>query len=370
MANQHTTLAALFDDTADAIREVGGTSSSIVADTFPDKIRGITPCSLNDKFNMSITNVSTATINQVFTPKCFYHIGSYWFVGGENSSHDGYVAFSTNLTSWTIRLIGPGSERKLPVNALAYHPDTDTLWVFGDSNSYKSRSIISFTGFINNYAASSYSIKSSAGKNFANAVQNGNFAWALEGNKTTWIIDLSSGSYAGYTHSSISQAYSKACMYNSYPIAISENGYYTYKSSIDVPTVSGEYQIASSFTSYVCSQLGSYFAVAGTKSDGTYIYYAAGTPGSLIFKANKVLSKQVTPIGLACANGLYVMAYMDGTTLRFFATEKFGSINGISNLTATAINSNTGITMLANENVMVVLTESGGNPVIGKYTVP
>lgn len=41
MANKHTTLASLFSDTANAIREVTGTSDSIVADTFPDFIRSI-----------------------------------------------------------------------------------------------------------------------------------------------------------------------------------------------------------------------------------------------------------------------------------------------------------------------------------------
>lgn len=47
MPNTHETLASLFDDCADAIREKDGTSANIVADTFPARIRaiqtGITP---------------------------------------------------------------------------------------------------------------------------------------------------------------------------------------------------------------------------------------------------------------------------------------------------------------------------------------
>lgn len=41
MANTHTTLASLFDDTADAIREKKGTTAEIVADNFPTEIRSI-----------------------------------------------------------------------------------------------------------------------------------------------------------------------------------------------------------------------------------------------------------------------------------------------------------------------------------------
>jgi len=176
MANKHTTLVSLFDDIADAIRELLGTSPNIVADNFPDKLREIMPCKINDKYGIAIPNVSTATINQVFTPKCFYHIGSYWFVGGENSSHDGYVAFSTDRVNWTIRLIGPGATRKFPVNALAYYPSSDTLYVFGDSNSYKSRYIIYFSNFISNYAPGSYNyISSSDVSNITSAVQSDHY---------------------------------------------------------------------------------------------------------------------------------------------------------------------------------------------------
>ena len=39
MANKHTTLAALFTDIADAIREKTGDTASIVADDFPNVIR-------------------------------------------------------------------------------------------------------------------------------------------------------------------------------------------------------------------------------------------------------------------------------------------------------------------------------------------
>ena len=39
MANKHATLAALFTDIADAIREKTGDTASIVADDFPDMIR-------------------------------------------------------------------------------------------------------------------------------------------------------------------------------------------------------------------------------------------------------------------------------------------------------------------------------------------
>lgn len=370
MANKHTTLVSLFDDIADAIRELLGTSSNIVADTFPDKLREIMPCKLKDKYNIAIPNVSTATINQVFTPKCFYHIGSYWFIGGENSSHDGYVAFSTDRVNWTIQLIGPGAERKMPVNALAYYPASDTLYVFGNSNSYKSRCIIYSSNFISNYVPSNYNYFTSSGdNNIMSAVQSDHYAWAVRGDNATWYMNLSTNVGGIYTHGSISHGYIKNCMYKTYPIAISSDGYYTYKTSISKTSVSSEFQIASGFTSAVCAQMGDYLVIAGTKSDGTYLYYSNGTPGSMTFTAGKILSAQVTPIGLAYANGLYVMAYMENNVLRFYATESLGNACGITNLMATAIKNNTGVALIANGNDMAVLTGAGGKPAIGYYTV-
>ena len=41
MANKHETLASLFTDTADAIREITGTNEKIIADNFPEVIREI-----------------------------------------------------------------------------------------------------------------------------------------------------------------------------------------------------------------------------------------------------------------------------------------------------------------------------------------
>ena len=158
-------------------------------------------------------------------------------------------------------------------------------------------------------------------------------------------------------------------MYKTYPIAISSDGYYTYKTSISNTSVSGEFQIASGFNSAVCAQMGDYLVVAGTKSDGTYLYYSNGTPGSMTFMASKILSTQVTPIGLAYANGLYVMAYMENNVLRFYTTESLGNSHGITNLTATAIKNNTGVALVANGNNMAVLTAGGGNPIVGYYTV-
>lgn len=40
MANTHSSLSALFTDIADAIRELTGETGTIVADEFPDYIRG------------------------------------------------------------------------------------------------------------------------------------------------------------------------------------------------------------------------------------------------------------------------------------------------------------------------------------------
>lgn len=362
MANKHTTLVSLFDDIADAIRELLGTSPNIVADNFPDKLREIMPCKINDKYDIAIPNVSTATINPVFTPKCFYYYKGYYYVGGNDSSGNGIVARSSDLASWSY--INLKSAAYTSVNAIAFTSDSSWWYIFGkSSDSYNPARIQG--GWSNTaWAGWHESITATDAVSDPNSV----YSWIMLGSKSTAYGD-GSGTYRTALHTSLTQNIYKCCAYKGYPVAISLNGYCTYKSSFSATSVSAMFKIADSFNSAVCAQMGDYLVVAGTKSDGTYLYYSNGTPGSMTFTASKILSTQVTPIGLAYANGLYVMAYMENNVLRFYATESLGNSHGITNLMATAIKNNTGVALVANGNDMAVLTAGGGNPIVGYYTV-
>lgn len=59
----HTTLSSLFDDIAEAIRDKDGTSASIVADTFPERIAAI---------NTDPSGDATATAADILSPKTAY----------------------------------------------------------------------------------------------------------------------------------------------------------------------------------------------------------------------------------------------------------------------------------------------------------
>lgn len=362
MANNHTTLVSLFDDIADAIRELRGTSSNIVADTFPDKLREIMPCKLKDKYGITIPNISVATISPSFTPKCFYYYKGYYYVGGNDSSGKGIVARSSDLSSWSYINLKSGSNTS--VNAIAFTSDSSWWYIFGKSTDARNPTRIKGGWNNTSWAGWQETIEATDAVSDPDSV----YSWIMLGSKTTVYGD-GSGTYRTLAHGSLTQNIYKCCAYKGYPVAISLNGYYTYKSSFSATSVSGMFKIADNFNSAVCAQMGDYLVIAGTKSDGTYLYYSNGTPGSMTFTASKILSTQVTPIGLAYANGLYVMAYMENNVLRFYATESLGNSHGITNLTATAIKNNTGIAMAANGNAMAILTKSGGKAVVGHYTV-
>jgi len=121
-------------------------------------------------------------------------------------------------------------------------------------------------------------------------------------------------------------------MYNTLPVGVSEDGYYTYKAGIDSPYVSGEFQIASGIVCKAVAQMGDYLVVAVKKSDGVYLYYASGTLGSLTFTSQKILSStEAEPLGLAYAVGLYMMPYTEGGVLKLWAAGTLAAFGTVLN---------------------------------------
>lgn len=373
MANKHKTLVSLFQDVADSIRETGGTTADIVADEFPEKIRTLVvtgssqSTKISDRFQYSITGVGLVSASDQFTPTCVYYYGGYIFVGGNDSSGCGYVAYSKNFSSWTT--VKAHSSRKHPVNALGFDLANGYVYLFGDTSGYGGRSIIRLNDFFN-YSTNSYNYQHWEPENkFIDAVTINGIAWALTGTNVTATTNTSGG-LKTYTHGSLSHDYIKCCAYNNYPMAISNDGYYTYKSSYSSTTVSGDHLIAENFSSAVCAQLGNYFAVAGTKDDGTYLYYAVGKPGSLKFVWRKVLDEITTPIGLAYANGLYLIAYTYNGNIRFWVSENLEESLSLCNVQVAELDGLTGISTVSTDAVVGLLVPSNGTAKIAAYAVP
>ena len=134
MAETYSTLAALFTDIADAIREQTGATATIVADDFPDVIRNI----LQVKSYLTFSSPSSFTLAVNDTTK-------HW---------DGTLEYSTDMSTWstwdgttTLSSATSGSDNVL------YLRGTGNTVITGNNNSYKwvlTGSNIACTGNIEN----------------------------------------------------------------------------------------------------------------------------------------------------------------------------------------------------------------------------
>ena len=70
MANEHTTLKSLFDDIADAIRELTGSTEQIVADNFPEAIKAYEPNFENVAFKIMLNMDGSNTYSPSYQ-ECF-----------------------------------------------------------------------------------------------------------------------------------------------------------------------------------------------------------------------------------------------------------------------------------------------------------
>ena len=118
MAETYSTLAALFTDIADAIREKTGTTATIVADDFPDVIRNV----LQVKTYLTFSSPSSFTLKVNDTTK-------HW---------DGTLEYSTDTSNWstwdgTTTLSSATSES----DNVLYLRGTGNTVITGNNNSYK-----------------------------------------------------------------------------------------------------------------------------------------------------------------------------------------------------------------------------------------
>ena len=308
-----------------------------------------------------ILNGGTRTANSLdITIKCMTYYGGYWLALGNDASGDLYKLYTSSPTSaWTT--VKMANSRNYPATGIAC--DGTNVWCSLGSGVYKNRIILyqTLANFKSNNTSMNYFADASI--YLHDAVAYNGRVWLVgqntSGTAATYVNTASGGTTVqGYMYSSVAKPLIKCCMYNAYPVAITADGYYIYKASITDTTVNGLFQIASGFTSKCVAQMGDYLCVAGTKSDGTYLYYAKGTPGSLTWSYIKINSSVLTPVGLAYVNGLYVIVYIDtdGKTRYWCSTDL--SRKGVCGIDST----NTSFVAQAigvNGNVMLVAGEEG-----------
>ena len=134
MAETYSTLAALFTDIADAIREKTGATATIVADDFPDVIRNV----LQVKSYLTFSSPSSFTLKVNDTTK-------HW---------DGILEYSTDTSTWSTwngaTTLSSATSRS---DNVLYLRGTGNTVITGNNNSYKwvlTGSDIACTGNIEN----------------------------------------------------------------------------------------------------------------------------------------------------------------------------------------------------------------------------
>ena len=306
-----------------------------------------------------ILNGGTRTANSIdITIKCMTYYGGYWLALGNDANGDLYKLYTSSPTSaWTT--VKMASSRNYPATGIAC--DGTNVWFSLDTGAYSNRIILyqTLANFKSSNTVMTYFTNASI--YLHDAVAYNGRVWLVgqntSGNAVTYMNTESGGASVNYyTHGSVAKPLIKCCMYNAYPVAITSDGYYTYKASITDTSIQGATQIASGLSSKCVAKIGNYLGVAGTKSNGTYLYYSKGIPGSLSWSNIKISSSVVTPIGLTYVNGLYVMVYIDtdGKTKYWCSTDlaKKGvcgieSIN--SSFEAKAIGTNGNVMLVAGD---------------------
>lgn len=279
-----------------------------------------------------------------------YCDGTYLAIGYDGSNNI-YKLYKTDPSNtWTSVKFISGNSR--PYNPSSITCDGTTVWI-SNTSAYEDRHTLlqSLSDFKSTTTSLSYYAKSNV--KFYDSVSYNGQIWIVGGidDGTTYSaaslmnIEAGSTSTKNITHGSINgnnmkeTFLRKCCMYNTYPMAITFNGTYTYKNNISTHSVNGIFTIADNFMSTACAQLGEYFAVAGTHDDGTYIYYAKGDPGSFKFDRVKISSEKFSNMKLAYVSNFYILAYVDavspgmeGANTRFWASEDIATKRGISGL--------------------------------------
>ena len=320
----------------------------------------------------AILNGGTSSVNNLdITIKCMTYYDRYLLALGSDANGDLYKLYTVSPKSaWTV--VKLANNRNYPATGIAC--DGTNVWVSVDSGGYKNRIILyqALSDFMSSDSSTYYYYANST-IYFHDAVAYNNRMWLVGqyvgGEALTCMNTSDGGSSVVYNAPpSVAKPLIKCCMYNAYPVAITADGYYIHKASITEQNVSGLFQIASGFTSKCVAQMGDYLCVAGTKSDGTYLYYAKGTPGSLTWSYIKISSSVVTPIGLAYVNGLYVMVYIDtdGKTRYWCSTGlAMEGVYGINSRNASFVAQAIGVS----ENTMLVAGEKGTSIMKFAFTV-
>lgn len=365
MANIHTTLTSLFSDIADAIREKTGENGNIVADNFPTEIQAIRTKTGSFTSNNAVVSDAgnLSTVSQGLTIKGMCYGGGYWVAIANNSGKQVYAIYATSLTGpWTAKRI---ASKQIVVYGIAY---AGGYYFVGADDSQSQDSINGLRFSPSNMTSGTCSALTHSGYRYYDVVSNGTnsvgVGYSSSHACSAWFY-TSGSSRSEYYGSGIKKQLKKVCLYNSKPVCITGDGYYTYFSSMTPTGIPAAIQIASGLTTYCIAEMGDYLVVAGTKSDGTYLYYSNGNAGSLSWTSRKLLSKVVTPLELAYVSGQCVLLYKDGSNLCLASAKTANGDWLIPDAAANGLSGYTNGTVEAGNNQIGVAANGSSNCKVG-----
>lgn len=291
-----------------------------------------------NKFPAVFEGFAVKTTTTYYVPKVFTYYNGYYWMAGVTSAGLPYISYSTNLTSWSTKKI---SSTAFPVNAFGLDVANGHAWLFGNDIGAGKKGVLGVDNLFDTIKTVAWDNSPGVGVSFTDAVSYNDVCWALTGTATAAIgwTDASEKvlKLRGITHGSLTNM-KYCCMYNATPVGLQTDGQYGWRQSIspDAYSLAGSGRVATDLNCLDIEQMGDYLCVLGSKSDGLYLYYATGAIGALNWKSNKISETTGSSIGMAFANGLYIVAYKDASGVtKLWASE---TIDGVGDTLALASN--------------------------------
>lgn len=301
-------------ETKEVLPSSGKTIKKVTVSPIPE----INAESWGSKHKAILNGNSAANTNQTITLKAVTYYNGYWLGVGNDANNYVYKLYTTSLTgNWAVNQLA--NNRQYPVTGIACAGGY--VYISCAAGGYSNRVILwqtldLFKGYGGTYTAQYYTDRAFndvcvVGENYLGFVGSYNSgAGAVIGKivvppKTVDTVGIAS---------KIPSAAIKCCDYNGDLFGITSDGLYFALNFPDISTYKNGSINGATF--YTCNKIGDYLAIAATRADGTYIYYAkpSGLYDSFYtiqWNHIKISDSIVTPVGLAYANGLYVMVYTD-----------------------------------------------------------
>lgn len=272
----------------------------------------------SNKHRAILNGNSAANTNQTITLKAVTYHDGYWLGVGNDANNYVYKLYTTSLTgNWIVNQLA--NNRQYPATGIACAGGY--VYISCAAGGYSNRVILRQTLDLFKGYGGAYNMVTYADKAFNDVCAVGEDYLGIVGgyNSGAGAVVGSIVASTGVTNavgmaSYIPSAAIKCCDYNGDLFGITSDGLYF---ALNFPNIdSYRHSSINGATFYTCNKIGDYLAIAATRADGTYIYYAKssdlfGSFHNIKWSHIKISDSIVTPVGLAYVNGLYVMIYTD-----------------------------------------------------------